>query len=208
MQNDAVYEELAGAFGKLANGFTRTPSNVEIRMLKKMFSPEDASLASKLSEKPETTEEIANRTGLALEETKDHLLKMAAEKLLWLDHYKYSIDYDTNQLINAENPRFRLPPFLIGLMESKAEELDHEFIHLFEAYMADGGAADIMKPSPALMRVIPSRGSVKKEWILPYDEVKNILSKAKTFFVLFQGVTVYAFCSKNLWVMIWSRLDP
>ncbi len=183
MQNDAVYEELADALGKLPNGFTRTPSNGEIRMLKKMFSPEDASLASKLSEKLETAEEIANRTGLPLEETRDHLLKMAEESLLWLDHYEFSIDYDMDQLINAENPRFRLPPFLVGLMETKAEELDHEFIHLFEAYMADGGAADIMKPGPALMRVIPSRGSVKKEWILPYDEVKNILSKAKTFFV-------------------------
>ena len=183
METDTVYEELADALGKLPNGFTRTPSNVEIRMLRKIFSPEDASLASKLSEKLETAQEIAGRTGLPLEETRDHLLKMAEDSLLWLDHSEFSIDYDKAHLLNAENPRFRLPPFLVGLLEMNAEEIDHEFIHLFEAYMADGGAAGIMKPGPALMRAIPSQGSVKKEWILPYDEVKFVLSQARTFFV-------------------------
>ena len=183
VETDTVYEELADALGKLPNGFTRTPSNVEVRMLRKILSPEDASLASKLSEKLETAQEVAERTGLPLEETRDHLLKMAEDSLLWLDHSEFSIDYDKDHLLNAENPRFRLPPFLVGLLEMNAEEIDHEFIHLFEAYMADGGAAGIMKPGPALMRAIPSQGSVKKEWILPYDEVKFVLSQAKTFFV-------------------------
>jgi NAD-dependent dihydropyrimidine dehydrogenase PreA subunit len=47
--------------------------------------------------------------------------------------------------------------------------------------MADGGAVGIMKPEPALHRVIPAQKAVKSEWILPYDDVKAILLKAKTF---------------------------
>ena len=36
-------------------------------------------------------------------------------------------------------------------------------------------AAGLMKLQPALHRVIPARGSVKSEWILPYDDVRAIL---------------------------------
>jgi ferredoxin len=38
-----------------------------------------------------------------------------------------------------------------------------------------------MGPQPALHRVIPAQGTVKSEWILPYDDVRAILLAAKTF---------------------------
>jgi len=41
-----IYERLADALDRLPNGFPRTASNKEIRILKKIFSPEEASLAS------------------------------------------------------------------------------------------------------------------------------------------------------------------
>jgi electron transport complex protein RnfB len=65
-----------------------------------------------------------------------------------------------------------------GLIE---ESMDHELAHLVEKFMADGGAAGIMKPQPALHRVIPPQNAVKSEWILPYDDVRAILLAAKTF---------------------------
>src|SRR4030066_2167316 len=53
-QNDLVYEHLAEALGRLPKGFPRTASNVEIRLLKKIFSPEEASLACQLGGSMET----------------------------------------------------------------------------------------------------------------------------------------------------------
>lgn len=35
--NEEIYEKLADALDRLPNGFPRTPSNVEIPMLKKSF---------------------------------------------------------------------------------------------------------------------------------------------------------------------------
>jgi ferredoxin len=40
-----------------------------------------------------------------------------------------------------------------------------------------------MKPQPALHRVMPTDGSVPSEWILPYDDVKEVMLSAKTFSV-------------------------
>ena len=76
---------------------------------------------------------------------------------------------------------FRLAPFIVGIYEGHLERMDHEFAHLLEEYMADGGAAGIMKPLPALQRVVPAQGTVKSEWILPYDDVRALFDAAKVF---------------------------
>ena len=164
---DDMYEKLANALDKLPNGFPRTPSHVEIQILKRIFSPEEASLAGQLTKDMEPFDEIAERIGLSPDKTKEKLIAMAKRGLLWVK--------------KAEKPRFRLAPFVVGIYESQLKNMDHELAHLLEKYMADGGAVGIMKPQPALHRVIPAQAAVKSEWILPYDDVRAILLAAKTF---------------------------
>jgi len=163
-----VYDKLAKALDKLPNGFPRTPSKVEIALLKKIFSPEEALLAAQLRGSTEPVAEIAKRVGLSAEEAKTRLTKMAKRGLVWYSH-------------SGGEFSFRLAPFVVGIYESQMETMDHELAHLVENYLADGGAAGIMKPQPALHRVVPAQKAVKLEWILPYDDVKAILLKAKTF---------------------------
>ena len=168
MLSDHLYRLLAEALNKLPNGFPRTPSNVEIRLLKKIFSLEEASLASQLGGSTESVESIANRMELPTKEAEAKLSEMAKRGLLW-SHKK------DGKLF------FRLAPFLVGIYESQRESMDHELAHLVEDYLANGGAVGIMKPQPALHRVIPAQKAVKSEWILPYDDVKAILMSSKTF---------------------------
>jgi ferredoxin len=59
--------------------------------------------------------------------------------------------------------------------------MDHELAHLVEKYLADGGLAGIMRPQPAIHRVVPAQKAIKSEWVLPYDDVRAILLAAKTF---------------------------
>jgi electron transport complex protein RnfB len=166
--SDHVYERLATALDNLPNGFPRTSSNVEIRLLKKIFSPEEASLAGQLGGSMESVDVIAKRIGHSFKKAETELMEMAKRGLLW--HRK-----------EGGKRFFRLAPFIVGIYESQMESMDHEFAHLIEDYMANGGAAGIMKPHPALHRVIPAQKAVKSEWILPYDDVKAILLESKTF---------------------------
>ncbi len=168
MLSDHVYEQLAEALDKLPNGFPRTPSNVEIRILKRIFPPDEASVASQLGGSMESVATIAKRIGLSAEETGAKLTKMAKRGLLW--HSK-----------KEEKLFFRLAPFVVGIYEAQVESMDHELAHLVEEYLANGGAAGIMKPQPAIHRVIPAQKAVKSEWILPYDDVKAVLLKSKAF---------------------------
>jgi ferredoxin len=80
-------------------------------------------------------------------------------------------------------PRFRLAPFVVGFYEAQKDRMDHELAHLVEHYFLDGGARGIMGPAPALHRVMPTQGTVKSEWILPYDDVRALLLEAKSFWV-------------------------
>lgn len=163
-----VYEQLAKALDRLPNGFPRTSSNVEIAILRKIFSAEEASLACQLSGKMESIDEIAGRARLSATEATTRLTEMAKRGLLWFDEQN-------------GKPRFRLAPFVVGIYEAQVENMDHEFAHLVEDYLSGGGARGIMKPQPALHRVVPAQKAVKSEWVLPYDDVRAILLNAKTF---------------------------
>jgi electron transport complex protein RnfB len=166
--NDEIFEHLADALDRLPNGFPRTPSNVEIPLLKKIFDEDEALLASQLSRIPASANAIAEKIGRPVQEIKEQLKKMAKKGLVWFRKEDGKVG-------------FRLAAFVVGIFEDHLPEMDHEFAHLFEEYMAEGGARGIMKPFPALHRVVPARSAVKTEWVLPYDDVKAMLENAVSF---------------------------
>jgi len=163
-----VYGRLAEALGRLPNGFPRTQSGVEIAILKRIFSAEEAAIGGILSIDLIPSDIIAKLIGLGEEEVSSRLRAMARRGLVWSEVHQGKTGY-------------RLAPFVVGIYEAQLENMDHEFAHLVEDYFDEGGIVGIMKPQPAIHRVIPARGSVKTEWILPYDDVKAILLSNKTF---------------------------
>lgn len=167
---DAVYEKLAEAMDRLPNGFPRTPSRVELSLLEKMFTADEAAIVSHLTGKMEDSSIIAARAGQKNSDIFVELKKLARRGLVWIDK-------------KTKPPRFRLAPFVVGIFEAQLENMDKEMAELFDKYMADGGAAGIMKYDPALHRVIPAQGAINAEWVLPYDDVKAILMKAQQFSV-------------------------
>jgi electron transport complex protein RnfB len=166
--NDEIFEHLADALDRLPNGFPRTPSNVEIPMLQKIFSKDEAELASYLTGTMETAAGIAERIGQEEDVVQKRLIALAKRGFVWLSKKERKL-------------RFRLAPFIVGIYEAFLPDMDHEAAHLFEDYLADGGAIGIMRPQPALHRVIPAHGTVKSEHIMPYDDVKAMLNAAKSF---------------------------
>lgn len=164
------YERLVEALDRLPNGFPRTPSRVEIRLLQKIFTSEEAALASQLSGSMEPAAEIAARIGLPTAEISKRLMAMVRRGLVWFDKQDRTL-------------LFRLAPFIVGIYEGQLDRLDHELAHLVEAYMLEGGAAGIMGPQPALHRVLPAHKAMKTESVLPYDDVRALLLGAKTYHV-------------------------
>jgi ferredoxin len=168
--SDQVYEKVAEALDRLPNGFPRTPSNVEIPLLKRIFSPEEAEVASHLGREMEPADAIAERAGIPAEKAGATLVDLAKRGILW---------YDKQDGVR----RFRLAPFVVGIYEAQLHQMDEDLASLAEKYFTDGGAAGVMRPDPALHRVAPAQGSANTEWILPYDDVRKILMEAESFSV-------------------------
>jgi electron transport complex protein RnfB len=166
--SELVFEQLADALNELPNGFTRTATKIEIKILKKIFSPEEARLASQLGGSYEPISDIAKRIGQSAKQIQKPLFNLVRRGMVWFNK------------VNGK-PRFRLAPFVVGIYEAQLDLMDHELAHLVEEYMAHGGAEGIMSPQPALHRVLPAQQSVKTELVLPYDDVRKILQNARTF---------------------------
>ena len=162
---NAWYERLATALNKLPNSFPRTKSNIEVTLLKKIFLPEEANLAGQLTGTREPVGIIAKRIGLTEAETINRLRAMMERGFVWGD---------------PGEGLFRLAPFVVGIYEAQLDRMDHELAHLFEEYLDQGGIG-IMKPRPAIHRVIPAQNATKTEWILPYDKLRELLISGNTF---------------------------
>lgn len=166
------YERLAVALDALPNGFPRTPGRKEIRILQKIFSSEEAELASYLTGRMELPADIAARAGLPKDSSLAMLKSLAKRGMVWLEMDR-----------QARSWRFRLAPFVVGIYEASLELMDHELSHLVEDYMAEGGAEGIMRPEPALHRVVPARRALPAEWVLPYEDVVKLLERSNSFSV-------------------------
>jgi Na+-translocating ferredoxin:NAD+ oxidoreductase subunit B len=164
------YARLARALDGLANGFPRTESGVELEILRRAFSPEQASVASLLTGRFETTADISRRADIDEGCLASILRELALHNLVWTRP-------------EPEEVAYRLAPFMpVGIYEAKLlEQPDPEFASLVEQYFREGGAAGMMQPRPAIHRVLPARDAVDAEWVLPYDDVRTILQGAASF---------------------------
>ena len=166
--NKDAYEKLARALDLLPGAFPRTKSGVELQILEKIFSPEEALLACNMTGDSETVDAIAGRVNLPTEETEEGLKAMVRRGIIWSSR-KDGIRH------------YRLAPFIVGIWEEQWDVLDHELAHLCENYFLEGGIKGIMSPSPAINRVVPAHRAIKTESILPYEDVKAMILAAKRF---------------------------
>ena len=166
---DAAYDRLAIALDKLANGFPRTPSSAELRLLAKVFSPTEAAVAAALTSSLEPAVTVAARARLPVAAVAGVLAALAGREVILCT-------------LNEGEPRFSLVPFLVGVFETHMlASRDAEFALLFEEYLSGGGAAGIMAPEPAIHRTLPARNALKEEWVLPYEDVRQLILGATSF---------------------------
>lgn len=168
--NDDSFSRLADALDALPNGFPRMPSGVEIRLLQKCFTHEEAELASHMTREYETAGEIAGRAAISEAGAKEMLEGLLPRRLV-------------NQRLAERQEEYRLGPFIIGWWEAMMERLsgDREYAELTEQYFAEGGGDRIMSPRPGILGVVPVRGSLKPELLQPYDDIDAHFARYERF---------------------------
>jgi Na+-translocating ferredoxin:NAD+ oxidoreductase subunit B len=157
---DDVYRKLQEKIDGYSVGFSATKSGIELKILQKLVTPEEAALYLILTRKLEPISAIADRAAKD-PITVASLLDSLTQKGFTFPRTKPGTKY------------YAAAPFMHGFFEHQAmmKRMDKELALMYEAYFKDGFTAKThaLRTIPIHMPVTAS-GSV-----LPYDDVKKII---------------------------------
>lgn len=165
------YKKLAERLDALPNGFPPTEDGVELRLLARLFTPEEADLASQLRLTKEVPELVAKRLGREPAEVRALLKGMARRGLIAAGRTEGGLGYG-------------LLPFVVGIYENQAGNIDKELALLFEAYYKQAFAM-VMTTQPQYHRVIPVDESIKVNMeVRPFESAADLMDTAQAWGVL------------------------
>ncbi len=165
-----IYQKLRRHLDNLPGGFPATDSGVELRILRRLFTPEEAELATKLTIIPETAPVLARRAKLPREEATRRLDEMARKGLIFRYQYKGEVFYMAAQ-------------YVIGIWEYHVNDLDPELIKDMNEYIPHLFAPEVWKKAPQL-RTIPVGRSISAEnRVMPYEQAEELVRGHKKILV-------------------------
>jgi ferredoxin len=165
-----VYTRLREHLDSLPSGFPSTESGVELRILKRLFTPDEAELALKVTMKLESATVIAERAGLSIEQAEMRLNQLSRKGLI------FSIESPDRE------PRYMAAQFVIGIWEYHVNDLDPEFVRDMDEYLPNL-SREAFGRIPQL-RTVPVGQSIPAGLeVLPYERVEEIVRQQSKFLV-------------------------
>jgi len=169
--NSDMYSRLRERMDKIGVGFSATETGVEIRILKKLFTEEEAQLYLACSQKMEPIAVIAGRAGQDADRIAPVLEQMADKGLLFSSPAKAG---------GASPTHFAAAPWIPGMMELSSHQMDSELTQLIMQYLSDG-----FKPKGNFFRIVPVNQEIPvTRLVAPYDDVKEIVKSSDRMLIV------------------------
>lgn len=170
-ENKDIYSRLAKHLDDLPAGFPPTESGVELRILRRLFSPEEAELALHLTLIMEEAASIARRAGIPLDEAEERLAEMARKGQIYSARKR------------GESPKYMAAQYVIGIWEYHVDDLDPQLARDMEEYIPTLLDFDTWSRAPQL-RTVPVGKSIPVEYkVMPYEKAEEMVSRHKRFAV-------------------------
>lgn len=167
--NDA-YRSLQKHLNKMPVGFPSTKTGVEINLLKAIFTPEQAQVATNLDYKPKTVDQIFEKAKgevSSIEELKRMLDEIVSKGGI------------SRKEKDGQDQYFIPPPILWGIYEYQLKRLSPDFLMDFGQYMQGEFGLELATSTLPKTRVIPIEKSIKVEHqIATYDELRHLIKQA------------------------------
>jgi electron transport complex protein RnfB len=160
-----IYSTLAKHLDTLPAGFPATESGVELRILKRLFTPQEAEVALGLTMALEPAASIARRLNRDEKELGALLETMAAKGLIFRSS-------------KGDTPVYMASQFVVGIWEYHLNDLDVELIRDVNAYFPEFMRKSWIKHETKQSRVIPiSKAIAVENTIMPYDVAEEIIRR-------------------------------
>ncbi|MFX0177488.1 MAG: 4Fe-4S dicluster domain-containing protein [Candidatus Hodarchaeota archaeon] len=169
-----VYRKLQQHIDTFPVGFPATKSGVEIRLLKQLFTPEEAKIASKLKfsyenfESLESIHKCLSSLGIkyTIDELENHLDNMAKKGAI------KHLEKDNKKLYSAAI-------FILGMFENQVNKLTKEFAEDTKQYLREALIMEMANNLPLQLRTIPVGIGIDHDIeIANFDDIKNIIENA------------------------------
>lgn len=157
-----VYLKLREFLDRMPGGFPPTDTGVEIRILKKLFTPEEAEMLTHLRHLPEPASAIAERAGVDEDKAAGLLESMSRQGCCF-------------RMKAGDKTMYMAMSFLVGIYEFHLKSMDREFaelMHEYEPYLIDLWSGVKTKQ----LRVVPVEAAVENvPESATYDRVREMV---------------------------------
>ncbi len=177
---DQAYIRLQEHLDRQAVGFPATKSGAEIRVLKHIFTPREAEIATCLSYKPEPLETVFERAN-KLVASRDELAAV-------LDGIEKKGGIETK--IKDGKKHYCNPPLIVGMYEFQSGRLTPEFISDVDEYTRDQKfGIELLATELPQMRTIPIGRSIRPQnHVSTFDQVTALLQQAEGPFTIMECI--------------------
>ena len=166
-----IYEKLRDRLDTFSSGYPKTDSGIEIDILKKLFTDDEAALFLELYPFLESPENVAQRLGRDQQTVAAIMDSMAKNGLLF------------RQTSGAQT-LYCAVPFVPGIYDFQLNTIDREFARQIEEYTDEALGRIIQGHQTPIMRTIPVNRKLVAEWpVAPYEDAIGIIEKQETIAV-------------------------
>ena len=163
--SEKIYQKLAKHLDNLPGGFPATDTGVEIRILKRLFTPEEAEFALYLTLIPEESRVVAMRAKISVQEASRRLEAMAQKGLI------YRIGSKTGE------PKYMALQYAIGIWEFHVNDLDQGLVKDMGEYAPILFNQAWKKPQ---LRTIPVNKSLSnKLTVMTYENAEELVAHVR-----------------------------
>jgi electron transport complex protein RnfB len=164
-----IYRELQKHLDSMPVGYPATSTGVELRLLKTLFTPEQARIALGLDYKFRSVEQIhkhLDASELSMEQLETGLEEMANKGTTFA-----KIENGAKVYANM--------PFVVGMLESQVHGLTLGLLKDVDEYFREKYASEYLGSKAPQMRVIPIQKSITAEHrIGTYEELRSLIENA------------------------------
>jgi electron transport complex protein RnfB len=179
-KGEYVYIKLQRHLDSQAVGFPATKSGSEIRVLKHIFTPQEAEIATCLTYKFEPLETVFERA--------KHLVESPEKLAELLDRIEKKGGIESK--IKDGRRFFCNPPLVVGMYEYQLGKLTPEFIKDFDEYTSDRKfGVEFLSTKLPQMRTIPIARSIQPQHsVSTFDEVTALMQQAEAPFAILECI--------------------
>lgn len=169
MDPEGVYQELREQLDRMPVPYPGTESGVEIRILKRLFTPEEARVALWVSAFPEPLDRIHKRARgeMGRQELAGVLERMAAKGVL-------------SRSTGGKGTRYGKLPLVLGMYEMQVDRLTEELERDVRAYFEERFAREAMQADRTpQMRTVPVHESLEAEWpVASHEDMRRYVESS------------------------------